>query len=161
MRSVLVIAALAGFVLAIGSAGPAAGATSDARAAAAPAYWSLRADMRMCPSPMCGGWFARRANHATSVCAGGKRRAECYVAALDLGSLRLTADARTALRDTLAHGGLVRGRLATGYAGRPDLQRLTVSAAWQRVGSAAQSTLYRVVDTGMRCIAAPCFNLDA
>jgi len=155
MRIVVVSAALAVALLSVAAAGPAGiRATSSA-------YWTIRADARMCPSPACGGFFARRVNQAVSVCADGKARRECYVAALDLTPLRLPADARAGVQATLTRGGLARGRLAVGYHGFAGLGRLVVSRAWRGLGMAGQEQLYRVVDTGLRCVTAPCFYLEA
>ena len=45
---------------------------------------------RLCPSPMCGGWWARRVNRDTHVCGKGLGSTECYAATLDLDALQLT-----------------------------------------------------------------------
>src|SRR5678815_3615 len=46
-------------------------------------YYSIRADMRKCASPMCGGYFVRRVNQPLTRCANGKSQKECYVASID------------------------------------------------------------------------------
>jgi hypothetical protein len=46
-------------------------------------FYTLRPDTRRCVSPICGGQFLSAINLATTVCADGSSRAECYAAELD------------------------------------------------------------------------------
>ena len=46
-------------------------------------YYTVRADVRRCASPMCGGFFIKRVNHARTRCANGRNMAECYVAEIN------------------------------------------------------------------------------
>jgi hypothetical protein len=46
-------------------------AAAGARSTPATAYLVVRADLRRCAAPMCGGLFVSRANYATVKCADG------------------------------------------------------------------------------------------
>jgi hypothetical protein len=114
-----------------------------------PAIYTVRSDPRLCPSPMCGGYWVALANGARTTCADGSRRSQCYV-----------AEARGA---SLFDGGLARGvvQLAD-YGGLGKLGVIVVSAVFAPAGSAAVSGgYYRVRDTGIRCVRAPCFSFRA
>ena len=124
---------------AVGTAAPAPAASSIFR---------VRPDLRMCPSPLCGGFWVSRANRATTTCVDGTVQAWCYVAGIDHWRPR---------------GGsfLVRGRIVrSSTAGSPG--RLIPTGEWTPVAAAPWSgALYLVTDTGIRCVRAPCFSLRA
>jgi hypothetical protein len=124
--------------------------------------YRLRGDPRMCPSPMCGGFWASRVNRRSTSCYDGGVRPACYVASVDLSPLPSSARARAgaALGSSRA---LVRGTLAQYSATEfPQLARLIATSAWLAAGSGAGTgVLYRVVDTGIRCVRAPCFSFRA
>src|ERR687898_992732 len=42
-------------------------------------YYTLRADLRRCASPMCGGFFVKLVNHGRTRCADGRNLTKCYV----------------------------------------------------------------------------------
>ena len=121
----------------------------------------LRPDPRMCPSPLCGGFFASRVNRSLTACFDGVARPACYAAGVVLD--RLAQPARERLRPELATGrALVAGRFAPYGPEFPQLARLVVGAGWLAAGPRATGgTVYRVVDTGVRCVRAPCFSLRA
>ena len=116
------------------------------------AMYVVRNDPRLCPSPLCGGYWVAIANGARTVCADGLRRPRCYAAT--------AVDARgNPLTTGTAEGALVRGALA---AGPDDLGELLTTAVYAPAGTAEVSGgYYRVVDTGVRCIRAPCFSYRA
>ena len=63
-------------------------------------------DMRLCPSPLCGGYWVALANGVRTRCGDGQRQARCYVAqALDRYGKRLAS---------LTEGALVRGAIERG-----------------------------------------------
>ena len=127
-------------------------------------YLKVRPDLRLCPSPICGGWWAGRVNRADTVCGSGLASTECYAATLDLSALGLTDERRTALEQSLAAGtALVRGRLVRSASGGPPrLDTLVVTEIWLRHGLArARGVIYRVEDNGIRCVRAPCFSWHA
>ena len=133
--------------VAVAAAGPAQSKTQGA-------VYSIRSDPRMCPSPACGGYWVALANGARTRCADGARAPTCYVArAVDEGGRAVEVPA----------GGLVRATLAlreTGDFG--GLGVAVVSIAYAPAGTAAVTGgYYRLVDTGVRCIRAPCFSYRA
>jgi hypothetical protein len=115
------------------------------------AMYVVRHDPRLCPSPRCGGYWVTIANGARTRCQDGLRRARCYVAG--------AVDRRGAGVGSLAEDTLVRGALDSG---RDGLGVLVAGAIYAPSGDAAVSGgFYRVVDTGIRCVRAPCFSFSA
>ena len=108
----------------------------------------VRVDPRLCPSPMCGGYWVALANAARTRCQDGLRHPRCYVArALSHGGKPL---------GSIAEGALVRGAIDVG---RDDFGELLASAVYAPAGAtAARGGYYRVRDTGIRCVRAPCFS---
>ena len=139
----------------------AAARTAAAPAPPQPAVYTLRGDPRMCASPSCGGFWARRVNSRLATCLDGARRASCYVASVDLSAL--TTDGRRRAQPVLSTGRtLVEGVLARLSSGFPQLARLVTARVWLTAGPGHEpGIVYRVVDTGLRCIRAPCFSLRA
>jgi Domain of unknown function (DUF6748) len=137
--------------------------TIDARGASpAAAVYRLKADSRLCPSPVCGGFWARRVNRTLTTCLDGSTQASCYIAAVDLSALstasRARAQAALPSSTTLATGTFARYRSDD----FPQLARLAAARVWVAAGpSRDTATVYRVVDTGLRCVRAPCFSLRA
>lgn len=148
MRGWAIIAVVAAVV----GLGTVARAAPEAPAAT---YYLVRPDPRLCPSPLCGGAWARRVNRPLARCADGTVARECYVAAATGVPEKLWS----------AHAGsvLVRGRIEpAGIEGFPGLGRLDAVAAWRPAGPLRPSgTTFRVVDTGIRCVTTPCYSLRA
>jgi hypothetical protein len=116
-------------------------------------YYSLRADTRKCVSPLCGGYFIRAVNQARTRCADGTRAAECYVAAVDFGALPVPDAPAVVALGTL-------GRKS--YPGFGRLGVLTAEAVWGSLGSdTRRGDVYRLRDSGIRCITTPCFSIQA
>jgi hypothetical protein len=112
------------------------------------AMYVVRHDPRLCPSPLCGGYWVAIANGARTHCVDDLRYPRCYVA----GAVHANGD----LVGSIAEEALVRGAMDVG---RDDLGELVVSAVYEPVGHAAFSGgYYRVRDTGIRCVRAPCFS---
>jgi len=119
------------------------------------AMFVARNDMRLCPSPLCGGYWVALANGVRTRCGDGQRRTSCYVAqALDRNGKQLAS---------LTNDALVRGRIERGRRfGTRRLDRLVVSAQYAPAGSATPGGgYYRVFDTGIVCVRAPCFTYRA
>jgi hypothetical protein len=116
------------------------------------AMYVARHDPRLCPSPLCGGYWIAIANGARTRCNDGLRRPRCYVAR--------AVDAKgNVLASGIAEGALVRGAI---NAGPDDLDELVATAVYAPAGTAAVSGgYYRLVDTGIRCLRAPCFSYRA
>lgn len=115
------------------------------------AIYVVRHDPRLCPSPLCGGYWVAVANGARTICADGLRHLRCYVARV--------VDATGQPVGGVPEGALVPGALDIGS---DDLAELTATTAYAPAGDAAVSGgYYRVVDLGIRCIRAPCFSFRA
>ena len=111
-------------------------------------FYSARRDVRRCASPLCGGYFVRRVNTASTRCADGRFRRECYVAEIVWPSqLMMDSDFK-----------LVRGTIvARRYEGFGSFGELRVTDSWTSLGrNPPVGTFYLVRDRGVRCIAAPC-----
>ena len=109
-------------------------------------YFLARPDPRMCPSPVCGGWWVHRVNHDVTTCVDGTTAAECYVTSLG------GVDG--------AEGALYRGKIAEDgdFAGYGVLE---TSETWlPGVGTAPSGVFAREVENGIVCIASPCRTLD-
>jgi hypothetical protein len=146
MVSRLVIVATAAVVL-VGSVA----ASGSGQPAASTAVYSVRGDPRLCPSPLCGGYWVALANGVRTRCADGTRNARCYVAkAVDVRRRSVS----------VPNDGLVRGSLEEdAYGDFGPLGVLVVVATYTPAGTAPVSGGYYVVtDTGVRCIRAPCFS---
>jgi hypothetical protein len=115
---------------------------------AAGTIFRVRPDLRMCPSPLCGGFWVRRANRATTTCVDGTARAWCYVTGID---------------HVRSRGGsfLVRGQIVrSSTAGLPG--RLSATGEWAPATATPWGgAVYLVTDAGIRCVRAPCFSLRA
>jgi hypothetical protein len=122
---------------------------------APPTTFLVRPNLRMCPSPVCGGAWVRRVNHATTRCADGTLARECYVARMS-GIPEKLASALAG--SVLAQGRLVAARID----GFPGLGALAATSAWRPAGARRpRGTTYRVRDNGVRCVTTPCFSLAA
>jgi hypothetical protein len=130
-------------------------ASSLASSPTAAGIFVVRPDPRECPSPLCGGYWVSLANHARTRCSDGLLRPRCYVASvLDARD----TDELGPVSDSLAQGVL-------DFQAAPDfgrLGRLTVTAVWGPVGrTPASGRFFRLRDTGVRCVRAPCFSIRA
>jgi len=110
-------------------------------------FYSIRRDRRRCASPMCGGYFIKLVNRSLTRCANGRSMAECYVASIEWNG-QPEAD---------KDGALVRGRLDTRGNRNGKYGVLHAREVWLTAGNNQPlGSYYRVVDRGIRCIAAPC-----
>lgn len=114
-----------------------------------------RPDPRACPSPLCGGYWVARANHARTRCHDGLLRPRCYVTdTVDVDGHPLEAG--------VPDGALVRADIEPrAYEGFGELGELVVAGVRAPVGKGSKGTYYRVRDLGIRCVRAPCFYLRA
>ncbi len=124
------------------------------------AYHTVRKDMRRCISPLCGGYWLKRANRELTLCADGTWASECYVATLDLR-------AKTGLTDSELEGVdltrlVVRGTIKLATMESWKLGKFTASEVWYPGSDTAPTgTFYKVTDLGIRCAKAPCFSFEA
>src|SRR5919106_5778958 len=126
-------------------------ALHSGRAEAKPAQeFVVRADPRLCPSPLCGGYWIALANHKRTRCVDGLFRSRCYVAAAWPAS-RVIED-----------GALVRGGIAAKeHSGFGRLGILIATRVRSPKGATASGSYYRLRDTGVRCVREPCFSIRA
>jgi hypothetical protein len=109
-----------------------------------------RADPRLCPSPLCGGYWVALVNRKRTRCVDGIYRSRCYVAS--------AWPASRAIED----GALVRGGIAAEE--HPGFGRLGVLIATKvrnPEGAAASGSYYRLREAGIRCVREPCFSIRA
>jgi hypothetical protein len=117
----------------------------------------VRPDPRLCPSPQCGGYWVAIANRPRTKCHDGLFRPRCYVAiALDVGT-------REPVQANLSAGALVRGVIGSRkFDGIGELGAISVAETWKPFGrTSATDDFFRLRDTGVRCVRAPCFSLRA
>jgi hypothetical protein len=157
-RSAAFVALLAGALIAPAAVPPSAHPTSAA------AVYRLRPDPRMCPAPLCGGYFASEVNRVQTTCTDGVARAVCHVLTVDTAAVLPPAQWAQLQRQLPTDQVLVAGTLATAEAGNglSAEDSLIASAVW-RSTSARPTTkpVWLVTDTGVRCITNPCFSLRA
>jgi len=149
------VAALGGLIAVVGAiavAVPAAGGPPLVGLT----YYVVQPDPRLCPSPLCGGYWASLANRGRTRCNDGLLRPRCYAAmAVD--------EDRHPWSSGLPGGALVRAEIEPwSFEAFGKLGVLVVADVWAPAGRATLSGgFYRLRDTGVRCIRAPCFSLRA
>jgi len=122
-------------------------ATPDPPSVQNSTFYTVRADMRKCMSPMCGGYFVKRVNQSVTKCVDGRNAAECYVAEIDWNGATEVEPSKALLRGTIETKGNRNGKYGV----------LKVLEAWESVNDGTSNgDFYRVRDLGVRCIAAPC-----
>lgn len=111
-------------------------------------FYSVRADLRRCVSPLCGGYFVKGVNMSSTRCADGRFRPECYVAGIDWNGQPENESGHL----------LVRGNIvAKRYEQFGNLGELRASESWKGLGANQPAgTFYLVRGRGVRCIAFPC-----
>ena len=140
--------------LAVATAVVAAGAAGDAATNVTRSIYVVQQDKRMCPSPLCGGYWVALANHARTRCADGTLRAGCYVA--------FVRDRSTGETVSLPEGGLAAAALTAQPSDWNTLGVLLVDETWAPVSQPTQTgRFFRLRDTGTRCIRRPCFSIRA
>lgn len=123
-------------------------------------------DFRRCISPLCGGFWVKRVNEATTTCADGKKQAECYVASISFGGMGLAAREEQEFRATVEAGhGLIKARTYKTKWNGVTLGTLKASEGWasatKSVDGSFDGSFYRAADNGIRCITAPCPSTSA
>jgi hypothetical protein len=120
-----------------------------------PLYFGVRADLRRCAAPTCGGSFIRALNSEQTTCADGSKAAECYVAELDLRAFGLS-DAQTHQlvreQDRLVVVGVIRPSERHG----DGFGSLAVEQAYRGVNDTPVGSTLLTTSTGIVCFTAPC-----
>jgi hypothetical protein len=117
-------------------------------------HYIVSPDPRACPSPQCGGYWVALANRDRTPCGAGAVRPRCYVA---------SAVARDGgpIDGPIPRGALVRGSIEQRTLDGRPLAVLVFDALRAPVGKLRAAPAYRVRDTGIRCVKAPCFFMRA
>ena len=126
-------------------------------------FYAVRPDLRLCPSPICGGVWVRALNRSLTRCANGTYNPECYAAKDDWSALGLSPEELNRVRTRVLSGhGIVQGSLvaspqspsATSVESAPtDLGELRVSSAWLAATErAAEGLYYRVRELPVDCV---------
>lgn len=151
MISRAVVISLTVVAVLLGGAPTAASGT----AAVGSSFYVVRPDLRLCPSPLCGGYWVGLANHARATCHDGALRPRCYVARI--------VDDRHPVGVDVPAGSLVRADIELSKdEGFGELGVLVVAGVFSPAGTTAVGgSFFRLVDTGIRCIRAPCFSFRA
>lgn len=125
-------------------------------------YVLSNSDMRLCPSPICGGMFVREVNRLQTRCNDGMLRSECYIAGLDLSLLGLQDDdAFSVYAAFTAKKALLRGAFGPFSADFSDVSVLVAAEAWEEKGTAQPGKVLALFqDNGIRCIIGPCPSID-
>jgi hypothetical protein len=126
-------------------------------------FFSVRPDARRCAYPTCGGWWVKRLNSATTRCADGRPAAECYVAEHDLSGTGLANEQIDILSRALTSGrAVVRGSIGSLPINGRTWGVLKGSEGWLgTIEAVASGTFFRITDSGIRCLRAPCPSMHA
>jgi len=124
-------------------------------------YFTIAPDLRLCPSPLCGGFWVTRVNRGGTVCADGSLAPSCYVADLDVSRAGLSSAQEAAVRGAVGHL-LMRGSIEPKTV--PPFGNLGVFAAREawlgHDGATVTGIFFRARDTAIVCITYPCENLQ-
>ena len=135
----LVVGALAGVALSAGAA-----------SAKPSTHYVVHVDPRLCPSPLCGGYWVSLANRPRTRCHDGVQRARCYVASAWPASRKIE------------DGALVRGGIAEQtIQGFGRLGLLIATDVRNPVGPTESGSFFRLREIAVRCIRDPCFSIRA
>ncbi len=114
------------------------------------AHYVVNVDPRLCPSPLCGGYWVSLANRSRTRCHDGVQRARCYVASAWPASRRIE------------DGALVRGGIAEQtIQGFGRLGLLIATDVRNPVGPTESGSFFRLRELAVRCIRDPCFSIRA
>jgi hypothetical protein len=122
-------------------------------------FFEVRQDERRCVSPLCGGWWVSRVNHAKTTCADGSKKAECYVAEIDPTLVGLAdRDLEDMWGGLYNRSVVLRGEIEDAtYGDFGNLGRFSATEAWKAGTDSSPDGVWVLVEpNGVRCIAAPC-----
>ena len=63
-----------------------------------------RNDIRMCPSPYCGGFYVKAINRLLTSCVDGKKNIDCQVLQIDFSFLDMTEKEQSDFQETFSNG---------------------------------------------------------
>lgn len=123
-----------------------------------------RDDMRMCPSPMCGGSFVKAVNRVSTSCADGSMASDCQVLLFDFSLLDMSENEQTIFQQAFTDGlGIIKGQLLQVQQDGFLFPTLKIQEAWLAQSGKETGTLrgfFQVHDTGIQCITTPCLTVD-
>ena len=123
-----------------------------------------RDDMRMCPTPECGGVFIKALNHILTSCADGSVAKDCQVILFDFSLLDMSENEQANFQQAFTGGlGIIKGRLLQVQQNGFLFPTLKIHEAWL-AQSGKETTkpggFFRVHDTGIQCITTPCLTVE-
>lgn len=140
----------------------AAGGSFDASADGT--YFNIERDTRLCPAPVCGGYWVDSLNQKKVECADGSVSARCYVAEIAFSRLGFSSSQINAIEQDISEDGVVlQGNLTRRY----DRQHgavgvLQPNAAWRAAASIApQGEFLRIEHRGCKDYSQPCNEVRA
>ena len=157
MRIVLRLTATSLIVTFVGALAGAGPGTAGPPPVVARSIYVVQPDPRLCPSPLCGGYWVSRANHARTRCDDDQLRPRCYVA------VAVSTLTRKPLTAGLPANALVRAVIGSwAFEGFGELGAVFVAEAWGPVGPEPSTGDFVCLrDIGVRCVRAPCFSFRA
>ena len=119
-------------------------------------------DPRLCPSPLCGGYFVKEVNKPKSQCADGTWQQQCHAGQLDASGLGWSNDLLASFSQQFGQRhALVRGRLQQRAFGSFKVDVLVVDEGWQgQALSKPVGTFYGLKASGIVCITFPCQSIQ-
>ena len=121
-------------------------------------YIVTRLDPRMCPAPICGGYFVKEVNKPKTKCADGTWQRDCHAGQLDAFALGWSSDALASFSEQFGQRhALVRGKLRQIELDSLKADTLVVEEGW--LGQALSKpigTFFGAKATGIVCITFPC-----
>ena len=123
-----------------------------------------RDDMRMCPSPECGGSFVKAVNRVSTSCAAGNMASDCQVLLFDFSLLDMSENEQTIFQQAFTDGlGIIKGQLLQVQQDGFLFPTLKIHEAWLAQSGKETGNLrgfFQVRDTGIQCITTPCLTVD-
>jgi hypothetical protein len=119
-------------------------------------------DPRLCPSPICGGWFVHEVNKPKGRCADGTFRENCHALHVDLSALGLTKVGEQRLHRQFVEGhALIRGRLERRHENDYVVDVLAAQEGWAgQSGKTPRGRFVHEHGTDIVCVTAPCPTIE-
>jgi hypothetical protein len=152
-RRLGIVVSLAALAVAIAVGTTPSDAGADATQAVGSSQYVVRADRRACPAPRCGGYFVALANRAVTPCGDGTQAANCYVARV--------VDRQGAAVPSIKDDSLARAAIEIRDLDGMRLGVLVAAEVRAPFGIGTKGSFFRVRDTGIVCVRAPCFSYRA
>ena len=122
-----------------------------------------RNDLRMCPSPECGGFYVKALNRIWTICADGSKTSDCHILQLDFSLLEMTEKEQADFQQAFTQGtGIIKGELLQTQQNDILFPALKVYETWlaQADKEPSKGGFFRVHDIGIQCITTPCLTVE-